>query len=64
MGHPYLPQSLVLPAVDLMVSHGGAGGTAGALMYGLPHLVLPGLGTSQQTIARAVQATGSGLAPC
>ena len=57
----YVPQSLVLPAVDLMVSHGGAGGTAGALMHGLPHLVLPGLGTSQQTVARAVQATGTGL---
>lgn len=58
---PYLQQSLVLPSVDLMVSHGGAGGTVGALVHGLPHLVIPGLGTSQQTIAKAVHRLGSGL---
>lgn len=58
---PYLAQSVVLPHVDLMVSHGGAGGTVGALVRGLPHLVIPGAGTSQQTIALAVQRLGLGL---
>jgi UDP:flavonoid glycosyltransferase YjiC (YdhE family) len=58
---PYLAQSLVLPTVDLMVSHGGAGGTVGALVHGLPHLVLPGEGMSQQTIAEGIQRVGVGL---
>src|SRR5260370_41351029 len=34
----YLPQSLLLDRVDLVVSQGGAGGTLGALLHGLPHL--------------------------
>lgn len=57
----YLPQSSVLPAVDLLVSHGGAGGTIGALCAGLPHLVLPGHGASQISSAEAVQRLGIGL---
>ena len=58
---PYLRQSRVFPAVDLFVSHGGAGGTVGALAHGLPHLVIPGGGTSQQTLSRAVARSGIGL---
>jgi UDP:flavonoid glycosyltransferase YjiC (YdhE family) len=57
----YLPQSLVLDRVDLIVSHGGAGGTLGALLHGLPHLVLPQGGQSQISIARSIQQTGAGL---
>jgi UDP:flavonoid glycosyltransferase YjiC (YdhE family) len=57
----YVPQSLVLPAVDVVVSHGGAGGTVGAIMHGLPHLVLPGDGQSQITTAEAVHRVGAGL---
>lgn len=60
--HPfaYLPQSSVLPFVDLLVSHGGAGGTIGALSHALPHLVLPGSGASQISNAEAVERLGVG----
>ena len=57
----YLPQSSLLPAVDLVVSHGGAGGTLGALEHGLPHLVLAGRGMSQRSIAAAVDRLGVGI---
>jgi UDP:flavonoid glycosyltransferase YjiC (YdhE family) len=56
----YVAQSLVLPYVDLLVSHGGAGGTLGAVMHALPHLVLPGHGMSQITSAAAVARLGLG----
>ena len=57
----YTPQSHLFPTVDLLVSHGGAGGTSGALMHALPHLVLPGLGQSQITIAEAIHRLGLGI---
>jgi UDP:flavonoid glycosyltransferase YjiC (YdhE family) len=57
----YLPQSLVLDRVDLVVSQGGAGGTLGALVNGLPHLVLPQGGQSQDSAARVIQEIGAGL---
>jgi UDP:flavonoid glycosyltransferase YjiC (YdhE family) len=57
----YLPQSLVLDRVDLVVSQGGAGGTLGALLHGLPHLVLPQGGQSQISLARSIQQAGAGL---
>lgn len=56
----YLPQSQILPRVDLVVSHGGAGTTLGALAYGLPHLVMPGLAPSQQRNAARTEAIGLG----
>jgi len=37
----YLPQSLVFPACDLVVCHGGSGTTLAALACGVPLLVLP-----------------------
>jgi UDP:flavonoid glycosyltransferase YjiC (YdhE family) len=57
----YLPQSQILPNVDLVVSHGGAGTTLGALAYGLPHLVMPGPAPSQQRNAMRTEAIGLGL---
>ena len=57
----YLPQSLVLPAVDAVVAHGGAGTTVGALLHGLPQLVVPGPAPSQQASAASVAAAGVGL---
>ena len=33
---PYIPQSLLLPRVDLVVAHGGSGSLLGALSHGLP----------------------------
>ena len=57
----YLPQSLVLPAVDAVVAHGGAGTTVGALLHGRPQLVVPGPAPSQQGSATRVVAAGVGL---
>ena len=57
----YLPQSLALPAVDAVVAHGGAGTTVGALLHGLPQLVVPGPAPSQQAGAARVAAAGVGL---
>ncbi len=57
----YLPQSLVMPAVDAVVAHGGAGTTVGALLHGHPQLVVPGHAPSQQASAARVAAAGVGL---
>ena len=56
----YLPQSLVLPHVDLMVSQAGAGGSVGAVMYGLPHLALPQRAQSQISVAERIHDLGIG----
>ena len=37
----YIPQSLLLPHCELVVSHAGSGGVVGALAYGLPMVLLP-----------------------
>ena len=37
----YIPQSLVLPHCDLIVSHGGSGSVMGALTHGLPMILIP-----------------------
>ncbi len=43
---PFVPQSEVLPEVDLVVSHGGSGSLVAALTHGLPSVLLP-LGADQ-----------------
>jgi UDP:flavonoid glycosyltransferase YjiC (YdhE family) len=57
----YVPQSLVLSRVDVVVSHGGAGTTLGALQHGLPHVVIPRGGKSQERNGERVAALGIGL---
>ena len=37
----YIPQSLLLPHCELVVSHAGSGSVVGALAYGLPMVLLP-----------------------
>jgi UDP:flavonoid glycosyltransferase YjiC (YdhE family) len=37
----FIPQSLVLPRCDAVVSHGGSGSMLGALAHGLPSVLLP-----------------------
>ena len=59
--HQYLPQSLVLPHVDVVVSQAGAGGTLGAIYYGLPHLALPQGGESQVSMAERIHDLGAGI---
>lgn len=57
----YLSQSVVLPHVDVVVSHGGAGTTLGALMHGLPHVVLPQQPWSQKRNAERIAELGIGV---
>lgn len=57
----YLPQSKVLPYVDVVVSHGGAGGLLGSLMHARPLLVVPGRNQSQQDVASVTAGIGTGL---
>ena len=57
----YLPQALVLPWVDAVVSHGGSGTTLGALAEGKPMVILP-MAADQFINADQVVRTGSGLA--
>lgn len=38
---PFLDQARLMPAVDLVVHHGGSGTVLGALAHGVPQLVLP-----------------------
>jgi UDP:flavonoid glycosyltransferase YjiC (YdhE family) len=56
----YLPQSLVLPHADLMVSQAGAGGSVGALIHALPHLALPQSAQSQISVADRIDELGVG----
>ena len=56
----YLPQSLVLPRADLMVSQAGAGGSVGALIYALPYLALPQSAQSQISVADRIHELGVG----
>jgi MGT family glycosyltransferase len=37
----YIPQSVILPHCDAVVSHGGSGSVLGALAHGLPMVLIP-----------------------
>lgn len=55
----FVPQAEVLPAVDLVVSHGGSGSLVATLAHGLPSLLVP-LGADQPH--NAARATALGVA--
>ncbi|GAA1293389.1 glycosyltransferase [Saccharothrix xinjiangensis] len=55
----WLPQAELLAHVDLVVHHGGAGGTMGTFASGVPQLVLP-QGADQFSNADVVTAAGLG----
>jgi UDP:flavonoid glycosyltransferase YjiC (YdhE family) len=57
----FVPQSEVLPHVDLVVSHGGSGSVLGALAHGRPMVVLP-IGADQPLNAVRISALGAGRA--
>jgi MGT family glycosyltransferase len=57
---PYVPQSLLLPRCAVVICHGGAGTTLGALAHGLPLLVLP-QGADQYVIGERLVSSGAGL---
>lgn len=53
----FVPQAELLPAVDLVVSHGGSGTLMAALAHGLPSVLLP-LGADQPHNAARAEALG------
>lgn len=57
----WVPQSLMLPHTDLVVSHGGSGTVIAALAHGLPQVVIA-MGADQMHNADRVQALGVGRA--
>jgi UDP:flavonoid glycosyltransferase YjiC (YdhE family) len=57
----WVPQSLLLPHTDLVVSHGGSGTVIAALAHGLPQVVIA-MGADQMHNADRVKALGVGRA--
>jgi UDP:flavonoid glycosyltransferase YjiC (YdhE family) len=55
----YIPQELLLPSCDVVVTHGGSGSMLGALRHGLPLLFLP-QGADQFRNAERGQTCGVG----
>ena len=55
--HRFIPQSVVLPCCDLVVSHAGSGSVIGALAHGLPMVLLP-MGADQPLNAARAEALG------
>ena len=45
----FIPQTEILPYCDLVVSHGGSGSVMGALVQGLPSVLIP-MGADQPLI--------------
>ena len=56
----YLPQALLLPHCDLVVSHGGSGTVVNALTLGIPLVLLP-MGADQPWNADRCEALGVGV---
>jgi UDP:flavonoid glycosyltransferase YjiC (YdhE family) len=54
----YLPQAWVLPYADVVISHGGSGSLTGALVHGLPSVLIP-LGADQPLNAARCAALGA-----
>ncbi|MCD2119551.1 MULTISPECIES: glycosyltransferase [Rhodococcus] len=55
----FVPQSAVLPHVDVVVNHGGSGSVIGALAHGVPVVALP-MGADQELNARRLVALRAG----
>jgi MGT family glycosyltransferase len=55
----YIPQSLLFPRCDLVVTHGGSGTLLAALAHGLPLVVIP-IGADQPANAARVAELGLG----
>jgi UDP:flavonoid glycosyltransferase YjiC (YdhE family) len=55
----YIPQSVILPHCDVVISHGGSGSVMGALAHGLPAVLIP-MGADQPLNAARCEALGVG----
>lgn len=49
--HQYIPQGVLLPRCDAVITRGGAGTTLGALAFGVPLLLLPQGPTNTTTLS-------------
>ncbi len=58
--HQYIPQGVLLPRCDAVITHGGAGTTLGALAFGVPLVLLP-QGADQYANAERIVSAGAGL---
>ena len=58
--HQYIPQGVLLPRCDAVITHGGSGTTLGALAFGAPLLLLP-QGADQYSNAERIVTAGAGL---
>ena len=58
----WVPQDTVLPHAAAVVGHGGHGSTMGAVVHGVPLVVLPLFSTDQWFNAEAVDRAGVGVA--
>jgi UDP:flavonoid glycosyltransferase YjiC (YdhE family) len=58
--HQYIPQGVLLPRCDAVITHGGSGTTLGALAFGVPLVLLP-QGADQYSNAERVVTAGAGL---
>ncbi len=56
----YIPQSMLFPRCDVVLTHGGAGTTLAALGHGIPLLMLPRGAISQVTNAEVCVRAGVG----
>ena len=58
--HHYIPQGVLLPRCDAVITHGGSGTTLGALGFGVPLVLLP-QGADQYSNAERIVTAGAGL---
>lgn len=56
----YIPYSLIMPFIDLMITNGGFGGVSTALRYGVP-VIVAGNSEDKPEIASRVQYSGCGI---
>jgi UDP:flavonoid glycosyltransferase YjiC (YdhE family) len=57
----FVPQDAVIPHVDAVLSHAGAGTSLAALAHGVPHVMAP-VASDQHRIASRIAAVGAGIA--